>query len=199
MIGDHSVLFFIALLSFSIILVVLAFILHNYEKKTVKDRTLNYKWLVTGVGIAVLNAVVFLGSTTNRPIGASTSFPYVADSLTSCTQNAYFQKISTPGNWEMIFLAGAFLASLVWALVKGEFKFKAIYSRWEEYKGNSVPKRLIWAFVAGFILLFGARMAGGCTSGHIISGGMQVAISSLVFGAFVFASFIITGKLFYRN
>jgi uncharacterized membrane protein YedE/YeeE len=48
-------------------------------------------------------------------------------------------------------------------------------------------------------LLFGARMAGGCTSGHIISGGMQLAVSSLVFGLFVFIAFIITGKLFYKK
>lgn len=30
-------------------------------------------------------------------------------------------------------------------------------------------------------MLIGARMAGGCTSGHVISGGMQIAVSSLVF------------------
>jgi len=199
MLGNSSFLFFLVLLSFSIILVALAFILHNFEKRTVKDRILNYKWVITGIGLAVLNGVVFLASTTNRPIGASTSFPYVADYLASSTQNSYFQKIAGAGNWELIFLAGAFLASLVWALIRREFKFKAVYSRWEKAKGPSVPKRLVWAFAAGFVLIFGARMAGGCTSGHIISGGMQVAISSLVFGIFVFASFIITGKIFYRT
>jgi uncharacterized membrane protein YedE/YeeE len=42
-------------------------------------------------------------------------------------------------------------------------------------------------------------MAGGCTSGHILSGGMQMAVSSLVFGFFVFAAFLVTGKLFYKH
>jgi uncharacterized membrane protein YedE/YeeE len=42
-------------------------------------------------------------------------------------------------------------------------------------------------------------MAGGCTSGHVISGGMQLALSSLLFGAFVFAGLLITGKYFYKG
>ena len=149
--------------------------------------------------ISILNGIIFLKITSNRPIGASTSYPYLSDYITNFTQNSYFENIKIPGHWELIFLTGAFLASFILALIKREFKLKAIYSRWEETKGPSVSKRLIWAFIAGFILLFGARMAGGCTSGHIISGGMQLAVSSLVFGLFVFIAFIITGKLFYKK
>jgi uncharacterized membrane protein YedE/YeeE len=55
------------------------------------------------------------------------------------------------------------------------------------------------AFVwIGFILIVGARMAGGCTSGHILSGGMQLSVSSLVFAVFVFAGLLFTGKYFYK-
>jgi len=68
-----------------------------------------------------------------------------------------------------------------------------------KYKGNSVPKRLIWSFVGGFILIIGARMAGGCTSGHILSGGMQLSVSSLVFAVFVFAGLLVAGKYFYKQ
>jgi uncharacterized membrane protein YedE/YeeE len=45
----------------------------------------------------------------------------------------------------------------------------------------------------------GARLADGCTSGHILSGGMELAISSLVFAILVFISFIITANLFYKK
>ncbi len=41
-------------------------------------------------------------------------------------------------------------------------------------------------------------MAGGCTSGHILSVGMQLAYSSLVFGVFVFISFLTVRELFYK-
>ena len=40
------------------------------------------KWLYSGIGLALLNAIVFLTVGTNRIIGASTAYPYVADLIT---------------------------------------------------------------------------------------------------------------------
>ena len=51
------------------------------------------------------------------------------------------------------------------------------------------------AFLGGFLILFGARLAGGCTSGHIISGMTQLAVSGMIFGAAVFATGIFTAKM----
>ncbi len=162
------------------------------------EKSKNMRWLYSGAGLALLEVLVFLKATTNRPVGASTSYPYVADLLTGTTGNAYFDKISKPGHWEMIFLAGAFLAGLIISLVKKEFRLTFIHSRWEKYKGSSLLKRILWSFTGGFILIFGARMAGGCTSGHILSGGMQLAVSSLTFAIFAFAGLLVTGKAFYK-
>ncbi|MDQ7055386.1 MAG: YeeE/YedE thiosulfate transporter family protein [Persephonella sp.] len=50
----------------------------------------------------------------------------------------------------------------------------------------------MFAFLGGFLLIFGARMAGGCTSGLMFSGGMQLAVSSLLFCIFAFAGGLIT-------
>ena len=157
------------------------------------------KWLHAGIALAVLDSIVFLTAVADRPIGASTSYPYVADLLAGLTDNSYFQKIIKPGHWELIFLTGVLLAGLVFALARKEFGFKMMHRTWKEYRGNSVTDRVVWAFVGGFILIFGARMAGGCTSGHIISGGMQIAVSSLVFAVFVFIGLLITGKIFYKK
>jgi uncharacterized protein len=41
-------------------------------------------------------------------------------------------------------------------------------------------------------------MAGGCTSGHIISGRMQLSVSSPAFAVFVFGGLLLTGKYFYK-
>ena len=156
-------------------------------------------WFWAGVLLAVLNFIVFLSAITNRPIGASTTYPYLADILANLKNSAYFLKIKIPGHWELIFLFGAFLAGLVASLIFKNFKITSIHERWKKRKGSSSLRRLIWAFVGGAILVFGARMAGGCTSGHILSGGMQLAISSLVFGIIAIVSFLVTGKLFYRK
>jgi uncharacterized membrane protein YedE/YeeE len=164
-----------------------------------KEESNNYKWLFSGIALAILNPIMLLIGVFNRPIGASTSFPYVADFVTGFTQNDYFAKIEKPGNWELIFLTGAFLAGLIISLIKKEFKIELIYSNWKKFKGNSSIKRAIWAFIGGFILIIGARMAGGCTSGHILSGGMQLAISSLVFAVFTFVGLLVTGKFFYKK
>ncbi len=196
--GKQPVVFFVLLTLLAAVFIFFAFLLHRHEKR-INRPGLNYRWLYSGIGLAILNAVIFLKAVANRPIGASTSYPYVADDVLGVTHNAYFSKIAVPGHWELVFLAGAFLAGLVFALVRKDFRFTLIHARWAEYKGKAAGKRLAWAFAGGFILLFGARMAGGCTSGHILSGGMQMAVSSLVFGVFVFASFLVTGKLFYRK
>lgn len=48
------------------------------------------------------------------------------------------------------------------------------------------------SFIGGFLLLFGARMADGCTSGHMMSGMMQGSVSGYVFAIAVFATAIPT-------
>jgi uncharacterized membrane protein YedE/YeeE len=156
-------------------------------------------WLWAGILLGVLNALVATTYVSNRLIGASTAYPYFSGLLTDLSDASYMQKIAKPGSWELYFLlgalAGAFLSAAIWK----DFKVQLIPARWQEVKGQSKSKRIFWAFIGGFFLLAGARLAGGCTSGHILSGGMQMAISSLVFGTVVLVSFFITGKLFYRR
>jgi uncharacterized protein len=192
LIGLHHFIFYLVDIILGAAFVWAAFWLNKKEKVT------DLKWLYSGIGLAILNAVVFLSVGTDRIIGASTAYPYVADVITGNTGNDYFSKIKGPGQWEVFFLAGAFISGIVISLLRKEFKITLIHSSWAKYKGNSATKRIIWAFIGGFILIFGARMAGGCTSGHILSGGMQLAVSSLVFAAFVFGGLLLTGKYFYK-
>lgn len=191
--GDFTIGYYIVVVVVGAIFTWLAFFIHKLENSN------DNKWMISGVSLALLNTVVFLSATTNRPIGASTSYPYLGDLIAGATNNTYFEKIQTPGHWELIFLFGAMLAAMFVSIAKSKFRFRLIYPNWEKYKGNASSKRIIYAFIGGFVLIFGARMAGGCTSGHIISGGMQIAFSSLVFGLFMFAGLLITGKLFYRQ
>jgi len=192
LIGTNT-LFFIITIIVGVIFSYAAFILHK------KDKNKDKKWILSGIALAILNLIVFSSVVTNRPIGASTTFPYVADLLTGFTDNNYFNAIKTPGNWELIFLAGAFVAGVIISLIRKDFKLILIHDNWKKHKNNSSTSRIIWSFIGGFILLFGARMAGGCTSGHILSGGMQFAFSSLFFAVFVFVGILITGRYFYKS
>jgi uncharacterized protein len=64
---------------------------------------------------------------------------------------------------------------------------------------TSIAARYRAAFLGGFLIIFGARLAGGCTSGHIISGITQLAVSGVIFGAAVFASGIFTARLLQKR
>jgi uncharacterized membrane protein YedE/YeeE len=178
---------------FGLLLVGIAFLLHKIERKK------NYNWLFAGIGLAILNCIAFLHVVFNKPIGASSTYPYLGNLFTDLFQNNSIAVEDKSGKWQLIFLAGAMLSGLVISLLRKDFKIKLIYSGWSKTQGKSSLKRILWAFIGGFIMLLGARMAGGCTSGHVISGGMQIAASSLLFGAFVFAGLLITGKYFYRK
>lgn len=191
--GDQGTIFYLLVFLLGGFFIAISFWIHKKEKAK------NLRWLYAGIGLAVLNAIVFLAATSDRPIGASTAYPYLADLLAGITNNEYFIKIQKSGNWGLPFLAGTFLSGLVLSLIRKDFKFVLIHDNWKKYKGTNPNSRIIWSLIGGFILIFGARMAGGCTSGHIISGGMQLAVSSLSFAVVVFISFILTGKLFYKT
>jgi len=190
--GAQPILFYILLFLIGGIFIGISFWIHK------KENSKDLRWLYAGIALALLNAIVFLTAVSNRPIGASTTYPYLGDMLTGTTGNDYFAKIKGPGSWELMFLGGAFLSGLVLSLIRKDFKLVLVHENWKTYKGESSFNRIFWAFAGGFILIFGARMAGGCTSGHVISGGMQLSVSSLTFAVFVFAGLLITGQLFYR-
>ncbi|PID63905.1 MAG: hypothetical protein CR974_00770 [Gammaproteobacteria bacterium] len=60
-------------------------------------------------------------------------------------------------------------------------------------------KRFLLTFVGGFLVLVGARLAGGCTSGHMMSGMMQTSLSGYLFAAGAFATAVPTAILLYRK
>ena len=156
-------------------------------------------WLWAGILLGILNVIAANVLMSHRLIGASTAYPYVSGLLIGLSDAPYMRKIAEPGSWEMYFLLGALVGAFLASVISKDFKVCLIPGRWQEVKGRSKAKRIFWAFTGGFLLLLGARLAGGCTSGHILSGGMQLATSSLVFGAVVIVSFLITGRLFYRR
>lgn len=185
---------------FTLILSILYFLFAFWINS--KEGSKNYRWLIAGILIGILNPLFIL--VVSSPIGASATYPYLSAEICSLTladlsNNTYFQKIMAPGYRELIFLIGAFLSGLIVSLLTRQFKPVLIHENWKNYRGTSKIERIIWSFIGGFLLILGARMAGGCTSGHIISGIMQLAISGFIFGIFVFASLLITGYLFYRR
>ena len=70
------------------------------------------------------------------------------------------------------------------------------------YKAIPGPGSWLFTFVlgmaiGGFLILFGSRLAGGCTLGLFISGSTQLAISGLYFGVVIFAVAMLTARLIF--
>ncbi len=160
-----------------------------------KMRPLHWAW--AGGALGLLNALLMSAAVANRPIGASTAFPYLGSVLGGLRHAMYAKLIARPGLWEVWFLMGALLGAFVASLLAGDFKVRLVPERWVRVHGPSPVKRLFSSAVGAFLLIFGARMAGGCTSGHILSGIMQLSVSSIVFGIVVMSTFLVAGKLFY--
>ena len=154
-----------------------------------------WSWLKGGVALGFLSAFAFL---TYKPLGVSTSYPRaVALALKPLfpewvAANAYFQTVPPVVDWQLMLVVGivigGFLAARLQqrAASRGEASGVGageVCAAAPAAEGRRSPWLM---FAGGFLIIFGARLAGGCTSGHIITGMTELAVASFIFGAMVF-------------
>jgi uncharacterized membrane protein YedE/YeeE len=155
-----------------------------------------------GILMSLLLLFAFSVFGADRPIGASTYVPYYAGILFGMDPKdyTYLQEIEKAGAWEGVMLLGVLVGGFLTSVfVTKTFRFTVVPTAWKVYKNNSVKSRLLWSFFSGFLLIIGARLAGGCTSGHFLSGMSQTAFSSMIFGGVVLVTLLITGRFFYKK
>ena len=101
----------------------------------------------------------------------------------------------TPDRGLYTAIVGGFLA----AWQGGELTGRWVPPFWAEHFGeNSGVGRAVVAFLGGTLMAFGARLAGGCTSGHGISGTLQLGVSSWISLICFFVGGAAVANLFYR-
>jgi uncharacterized protein len=155
------------------------------------------------VGIAAVWAA-------NALLGASGAFENLVGMLgkaiaPAAFDNLYFNFIMPPGiTFGVILLVGVFFGGMVGAATSGTLKWGKKDSansdeQWKRIFGPQVWKRWTIAFFGAIILEFAAGIAGGCTSGLAISGGMLLAPAAFLFIAGMFASGILTALIIYRR
>lgn len=159
-------------------------------------------WWQAGILMSTLLLFTFSIFGADRPIGASTYVPYLSSIIFGLDPEnyEYAKNIQKSGSWEALFLigvlGGAFFTSV---FITKTFRFTVLPTLWKERKNSSVVSRLLYSFFAGFVMIIGARLAGGCTSGHFMSGMTQLAVSAMIFGGVVLTTLLITGRLFYKK
>jgi uncharacterized membrane protein YedE/YeeE len=157
-------------------------------------------WLAGG---ALLGAVLLVAVALVKPLGVSTQYVRAVGGIAevcapgAAAANPYLAEEGVKlGYGEMVVLGiplGALRAS---ALLSRRTR-EAVPAPWAERFGPSRALRFAGATAGGFLLLFGARMAGGCTSGHILSGVSQLAVSSILFAIAAFGTAILTARAMY--
>ncbi len=97
-------------------------------------------------------------------------------------------------NWITFEIIGVIIGAFLSSVYFGRFKP-------ETPRGPSLSEKARWvmAFFGGMIFLYGARMARGCTSGQVLSGGATLSAGSwaiaMVMFAFAFATAWLVRKL----
>ncbi|MEX2490569.1 MAG: YeeE/YedE thiosulfate transporter family protein [Nitrospirales bacterium] len=155
-----------------------------------------------GIGIGILSWLSFLIS--GKPIATSTTFARAGGMIENlitggkAEQRSYFKKIKLEINWQWMLVVGIVAGSFLSAIISGDFQIGVwVPSLWASAFGDSAFLRVLVALAGGVILGFGARFAGGCTSGHGISGTLQLAVSSWISAIFFFIGGIIAAHLIY--
>ena len=146
----------------------------------------------------------------NSLLGASGAFENLAGMIgkalaPTAFDNIYFNFIMPPGiSTGVILLIGVFFGGLIGAASSKSLKWGKKGSsnsdkQWKKIFGPQNWKRWILAFVGAILLEYAAGIAGGCTSGLAISGGMLLAPAAFLFIAGMFASGIVTALIIYRR
>jgi hypothetical protein len=150
------------------------------------------------IGLLQVPAFLLLGTA----LGASSSYVTVSASLAAIVDPAITaidyaaRHLSGAKNWwQVALVVGIALGALVSSRLS-RTRRSAPSPIWARAIGTTrTLPRFLMAFAGGFLMLGGARIADGCTSGHGISGMAQLAVGSTIAVAAMFAGGILTAML----
>lgn len=125
-------------------------------------------WLATGIVIGCIGIIAFYTSTI-----AGRSYPLAITGGYLSTMKSLIQGQNYI-SWLSVMLLSTIVGGFLAAIVSGEFRLRA-----------PAPKTLIQCFFGGCLMGLGAVCSGGCNVTHILSGVPQLALSSILGGAFI--------------
>jgi uncharacterized protein len=169
-----------------------------------------WHWSVAGVLIGLTVPVLYLIG--NKPFGISSSFRHLC---AACLPNgiSFFNYDWKKESWNLFFAAGiAFGGFIATTLLADPGPFKIAPATQQQLSQLGVTqftqmeptdifsfsnlltiKGFIFIVVGGFLVGFGTRYAGGCTSGHAITGLSNFQLSSLIATiCFMLGGFVVT-------
>ena len=170
----------------------------------VRGMRIDWTPYVMGAGIGVLSWIVFVLA--DDPLGVTTALSAVAGFAAmpftradAVWHNSYWAQTVPSLSYGSIFLVGVVLGAFAASVAARQFHVETVPAVWRQRFGNSISLRFGAALVGGALEMYGARLAGGCASGHGISGTLQLALSSWAFTILMFGTAILVGSLLFGN
>lgn len=156
---------------------------------------------IVGILIGVLNLIAMLVS--DKVLGASTSYAKASGMVRNMfdkeyvKKNEFYLQNAINIDWGFMLVVGIIIGAFISAVLSNDFNLVLVPPMWANEISNSFFVRFIIAIFGGIVLGIGSRWAGGCTSGHGISGTSQLSILSWVASIFFFIGGIVTAFLIY--
>jgi len=156
---------------------------------------------LVGAGIGVLIWTAFLLS--DRHLGCSTAYSKTAGMIELAISRQktvsipYYRKIPATIDWQWMLVVGTIIGSALSEYLSGSWRVSMIPPLFEQSFGADEHLRQAVALAGGILMGLGARWADGCTSGHGISGTLQLSLASWIAVICFFAAGIIAAGLIY--
>ncbi len=143
-----------------------------------------WPWWLSGILIGLMVPLLFWMA--GQPFGISSSLQHIGAMCSPRSRLAYLREDDWRGNlWNLLFVAGVVIGGFVAVHFLSresiEFLPQAYYS----------PTGLLRLAFGGVLVGFGTRYAGGCTSGHSITGLSNLSGASLLATVFFFVGGLI--------
>ena len=157
-----------------------------------------WSWYVAGPLIGIMIPLMLL--LTNKALGVSSSLRHACAACVPGNIEFFKYDWKTTGLWNLVFVLGIFLGGFLGGYVfanpdpialseattsdlraLGVTDFEGFVPS-DIFSWHNLPsvQGVIFIIVGGFLIGFGSRYAGGCTSGHAISGISNLQMASLV-------------------
>jgi uncharacterized protein len=160
---------------------------------------------LAGILIGLLQIPAFL--IVETALGASSSYVTVGAAIAAWIDPGVLRidyaarhvALTAKNWWQVALVVGIAIGAFLSARLSGAAR-QPISPIWGRALGSdSATLRYALAFAAGFLMLFGARIADGCTSGHGLSGLAQLSVGSTVAVTAMFGGGIAAAMLLLRR
>ncbi|MBI3575729.1 MAG: YeeE/YedE family protein [Gammaproteobacteria bacterium] len=171
----------------------------RYESTTASGSLLKREWGFVSTG--VLAGLVILAATAQgQYLGISGGFAALVSHVTDWFLGYRLESVAVLDDttaWRATMIVGIFAGAAASALVSSSFRNVPVTPLWEAAFPSGMKSRAAAVFGGGFLIIFGALLGGGCTTGAFMAVFPTLSVGSFAMGMTFFGAGMGTAFLLY--